>query len=70
MRTPLTSILGFAKVTARDFIRHFRPYAGGAPEVEEKAERINANLAIIQREGERLTRLINDFLDLTRNNFV
>ncbi len=66
LRTPLTSILGFAKVTARDFTRHFRPYAGGAPEVEERAERINANLAIIQREGDRLTRLINDFLDLTR----
>lgn len=66
LRTPLTSILGFAKVTAREFARHFRPDAAGAPEMETRAERISANLEIIQREGERLTRLINDFLDLTR----
>ncbi len=66
LRTPLTAILGFAKITAKEFSRHFSPFAAGAPEVEERAERIVANLAIIGREGERLTRLINDFLDLTR----
>ncbi len=66
LRTPLTSILGFAKLIDRDFIRSFMPLSKGVAGLESKSERIHANLAIIEREGERLTRLINDFLDLTK----
>ena len=65
LRTPLTSLLGFSKIIKRDFLRCFMPLA------EEEAqrrlgERIQSNLDIIGNEGERLTRLINDVLDLSR----
>ncbi|MFH1913771.1 MAG: PAS domain S-box protein [Pseudomonadota bacterium] len=65
LRTPLTSIRGFAKLTRKDFLRHFRPLAS-TPAQEAKGERIRQNLGIIETEGERLTRLINDFLDINR----
>ncbi|MDC0335655.1 PAS domain S-box protein [Pseudodesulfovibrio sp.] len=65
LRTPLTSIRGFAKLTGKDFLRHFHPLAD-RPTLEEKGERIRKNLEIIESEGERLTRLINDFLDINR----
>ena len=64
LRTPLTSIMGFAKLIARDFKRHFQP--GGDPALEAKAQRLLRNLAIVEKESERLTRLINDVLDLSR----
>ncbi|ADU64304.1 MAG: sensor histidine kinase [Pseudodesulfovibrio sp.] len=73
LRTPLTSVLGFSKLIDRDFNRHFLPLAmeGGsecsAPDdLRAKGERIRANLAIIEQEGGRLTRLVNDFLDLSK----
>ncbi|MGE4423564.1 MAG: PAS domain S-box protein [Pseudodesulfovibrio sp.] len=65
LRTPLTSIRGFAKLCAKDFSRHFLPLAMGE-KLSGKGLRIQANLAIIDTEGERLTRLINDFLDINR----
>ena len=65
LRTPLTSLLGFAKLITKDFSRFFAPTAT-APGQATKAERISRNLDIIVQEGERLTRLINDFLDLSR----
>ena len=66
LRTPLTSIMGFAKLISRDFIKYFAPFATGHDRLARQAERIAANLAIIENEGERLTRLINDFLDLSK----
>ncbi|MGE4297950.1 MAG: ATP-binding protein [Desulfovibrionaceae bacterium] len=65
LRTPLTSILGFAKLINKDFGKFFLEHAHNAS-AETKGRRISENLAIIEREGERLTRLINDFLDLSR----
>lgn len=65
LRTPLTSIRGFAKLTGRDFFRHFFPLTD-SPKLNKKGERIRKNLEIIESEGERLTRLINDFLDINR----
>ena len=63
LRTPLTSLLGFSKIIKRDFQRSFMPLAK-----EEKTlrlgSRIQSNLDIIGNE--RLTRLINDVLDLSR----
>ena len=66
LRTPLTSIMGFAKLIARDFNKFFAPFASAHERLTRQAERITANLGIIENEGERLTRLINDFLDLSK----
>jgi signal transduction histidine kinase len=65
LRTPLTSIRGFAKLCAKDFTRYFVPLAEGE-KLSAKGARIQGNLQIIDTEGERLTRLINDFLDINR----
>lgn len=64
LRTPLTSILGFAKLISKDFERYF--LKEGSSLLSIKAERILRNLGIVEKESERLTRLINDVLDLTR----
>lgn len=66
LRTPLTSILGFTKVIHRDFDRLFMPLAREDGTLSRKGERIVSNLEIIETEGDRLTRLINDLLDLNK----
>jgi PAS domain S-box-containing protein len=66
LRTPLTSLLGFAKLIARDFIRYFRPLSESDPTLTKRATRIEDNLRVLSLEGERLARLLNDFLDLSR----
>jgi signal transduction histidine kinase len=64
LRTPLTSVRGFAKLIRRDFTRWvLNDEAQPAP---ERLARIVENLEIIEREGERLTRLIDDVLDLNK----
>lgn len=66
LRTPLTSLLGFSKLIARDFGRHFKPLAGSDAELVRRGARIEENLRVLTTEGERLARLLNDFLDLSR----
>lgn len=66
LRTPLTSIMGFAKLINRDFLKNFSPLGDGMRKLEKKSKRISKNLGIIASEGERLTRLINDVLDLNK----
>ncbi len=66
LRTPLTSILGFARIVQREFVKHFTPCAQNSHILQRKAATIEHNLDIIASEGARLTRLINDFLDLSR----
>jgi signal transduction histidine kinase/CheY-like chemotaxis protein len=66
LRTPLTSVLGFAKLIHKDFTKFFAPLSGDDKKLKKKANRISENLSIIVREGERLTRLINDVLDLAK----
>lgn len=66
LRTPLTSVLGFAKLTRRDFIKEFMPFSEVSDKLRRKGARIADNLAIIENEGGRLTRLVNDFLDLSK----
>lgn len=66
LRTPLTSVLGFAKLMDKDLGRHIMPLLEKDKALQGKGRRILANLAIIQHEGERLTRMINDFLDLAK----
>lgn len=65
LRTPLTSVLGFAKLIHREFSRRFVPQAED-PRLAKSAATILANLDIIVHEGERLTRLITDLLDFSR----
>ncbi|MBG0791729.1 MAG: PAS domain-containing protein [Desulfovibrionaceae bacterium] len=65
LRTPLTSIRGFAKLCSKDFSRYFDDMSGDSGLIS-KAVRIRNNLEIIDMEGDRLTRLINDFLDINR----
>jgi PAS domain S-box-containing protein len=66
LRTPLTSILGFAKLIDKDFVRTFWPLTLEHPETGARGKRILTNIEIIELEAARLTRLINDVLDLTR----
>ena len=66
LRTPLTSLLGFAKITGKTFSRHFGPLAQEDAKLSAQAAKILGNLDILVHEGERMTRLINDFLDLTK----
>lgn len=66
LRTPLTSILGFAKLLSRDFEKNFAPLGAGNDQLVHRGDRILENLEIIGQEGERLTRLINDVLDLNK----
>ncbi|WP_161781644.1 HAMP domain-containing sensor histidine kinase [Desulfohalovibrio reitneri] len=65
LRTPLTSVLGFARLIEKDFKTHFLPL-GKTGQVAGRGERITRNLDIIIGEGKRLTRLINDVLDLAK----
>lgn len=66
LRTPLTSILGFAKLLNKEFAKYFLPLGEDDKRLVRKGTRIQENLAIISHEGERLTRLINDVLDLNK----
>ncbi len=66
LRTPLTSVLGFAKVIQKEFTRHIDSRCAQDPKLERVCRRIKDNLSIIVEEGARLTRLINDYLDLSK----
>ncbi len=66
LRTPLTAILGFARIVRRDVTQWVLPKLCREDRVHAKAVRIEGNLDVIQEEGNRLTRLINDVLDLAR----
>jgi len=67
LRTPLTSIMGFTKLIQREFLKYYpTPGKTGGDEVSRRGKRIAANLGIISAETERLTRLINEFLDLAK----
>ena len=66
LRTPLTSIRGFTQLVEREFQRSFSASAEGIPELKKKSDRIRDNLGIILKESDRLTRLINDVLDLAK----
>ncbi len=67
LRTPLTSVLGFARIIQKRFEQVIVP---AIPNPDRKMERVirqvGDNLAIIVEEGERLTSLINNVLDLAK----
>ncbi len=62
LRTPLTSIRGFATLIRKDLSR----MAKTSQAVTGKYLRIDDNLNIIITESDRLTTLLNDFLDLSK----
>lgn len=67
LRTPLTSVLGFARLIQRIFDQELAPRIVATDQRGRWAiERVNDNLKIITNEGDRLTRLINDVLDIAK----
>ncbi|MDP4093585.1 MAG: ATP-binding protein [Bacillota bacterium] len=67
LRTPLTSVLGFAKIIRKKLEETIYPVL---PDGDKKVERTMSvlldNIDIILVEGERLTNLINDVLDIEK----
>jgi signal transduction histidine kinase/DNA-binding response OmpR family regulator len=67
LRTPLTSVLGFACIIAKRYEESLLPHLDQSQaRVRRDAQRVTENLQIIIDEGERLTRLINEVLDLAK----
>ena len=67
LRTPLTSILGFTRIVQRRLQEVILPaIVDPQPRVRRVMEQAARNLEIVQVEGERLTTLINNVLDLEK----
>lgn len=73
LRTPLTSVVGFTRLVRKRFDEIVTPALAGAPggvaadpKLERAVRQIGENLAIMATEGERLTAMINDVLDLQK----
>ncbi|MCB9701159.1 MAG: response regulator [Myxococcales bacterium] len=67
LRTPLTSVLGFAKIIRKRLTESVLPALPAADQRAQRAARQAAdNVSIIVQEGERLTSLINDVLDIAK----
>ncbi|MDJ0510617.1 MAG: GAF domain-containing protein [Crocosphaera sp.] len=67
IRTPLTSIVGFSSLI-RDRLYEvvFPRIENSDPKIEKTLARIKLNLDIVVSEAERLGKLVNDFLDMTK----
>ena len=67
LRTPLTSVLGFAKIIRRRLQERLFPLiASDDRKVEQAKQQVIENLGVVVSEGERLTKLIDDVLDLAK----
>lgn len=68
LRTPLTSVIGFAKIIRKKLMETVFPAVevDQDQKMEGEMERVRKNIDIIVSEGERLTALINDVLDLAK----
>ncbi|HLY28158.1 MAG TPA: ammonium transporter [Aggregatilineales bacterium] len=67
LRTPLTSVTGFVKMIRQLFVEDLRPNVKPLDNTAQEAlDLIHTDLDILAEESERLTRLINDVLDLSR----
>jgi signal transduction histidine kinase/CheY-like chemotaxis protein/nitrate/nitrite-specific signal transduction histidine kinase len=67
LRTPLTSVLGFAKIIRKRLDEKIFPIVDKKdPKTEKTISQISENLHVVISEGERLTHLINDVLDLAK----
>ncbi len=67
LRTPLTSVVGFSRIIAKRLDEVVFPTVPpGDPKVDRAMRQVRDNLAIISSEGDRLTTMINDVLDLAK----
>ena len=67
LRTPLTSVLGFAKIIKKRLEEKIFPLTDiSDPKTEKIIQQVNENLNVVVSEGQRLTSLINDVLDLAK----
>ncbi|HYM95008.1 MAG TPA: GAF domain-containing protein, partial [Chitinophagaceae bacterium] len=67
LRTPLTSVLGFAKIIRKRLDEKIFPAVDKSDAKTGKTiSQISENLEVVISEGERLTHLINDVLDLAK----
>jgi signal transduction histidine kinase/CheY-like chemotaxis protein/CHASE3 domain sensor protein len=67
LRTPLTSVLGFARIIQKELdTKVFPSIQTEDRKVKRAIEGVSEDLGIILMEGERLTTLINNVLDLAK----
>ncbi len=67
LRTPLTSVLGFAKIIRRRLEERLLPLIPADDrKVEQAKQQVLENLSVVVAEGQRLTQLIDDVLDLAK----
>lgn len=67
LRTPLTSVLGFAKIVKKKMEEVIIPnLQAGDKKTDRAVNQVRQNVDIIIAEGERLTNLINDVLDIAK----
>lgn len=68
LRTPLTSVMGFARILQKKFESTLFPPLSQSEDkkVQKAMQQVMANAQIIVDEGQRLTTLINDVLDLAK----
>jgi signal transduction histidine kinase/HAMP domain-containing protein len=67
LRTPLTSIIGFTSLVQKRLQERIIPLLSmDDSRIQRTTAQIEANLHIIFSEGDRLTKLINDLLDLEK----
>ncbi len=68
LRTPLTSVIGFSRLISKRLAEVVFPAMPQTddPKLQRAMRQVTENLAIIVEEGDRLTSLINDTLDLAK----
>ena len=67
LRTPLTSVLGFAKIIKKRLDERIFPLVPTDDrKITQTIQQVDDNLKVVVSEGERLTKLIDDVLDLAK----
>jgi PAS domain S-box-containing protein len=67
LRTPLTHVYGFAKTCMKNLNTHILPKVQSPDRKTQRAmDEVNESMEIIVEEGERMTNLIKDMLDLAK----